>query len=69
MAYDEVYAQRLRGIFFIILGLSLLLYVLGFIQRLGSTLLIVLSLFLIVSGFIEAGYQRYLTKAKIRLPE
>lgn len=64
MVYNEIHAQKLRGIFFIILGIILILYILGFIQRIGSTILILISLLLIVSGFIEAGFHRVLLRNK-----
>lgn len=64
MVYNESQAQKLRGIFFIILGILLLLYILGFIQKVGSTILILVSVFLIISGFIEAGFHRILLSNK-----
>jgi uncharacterized membrane protein len=64
MNHYEVHPhQKLRGTIFIVLGILLLLYILGFIQMLGSSALIILSLFLIVSGFIESGlYKRIVHK-------
>ena len=64
MIYSEQQAQRLRGIFFIIVGILLLLYIIGFIQKIGSAILILVSLFLIASGFIEAGFHRTLLRRK-----
>lgn len=61
---QELYAQKMRGILFIIGGILLLLYSLGFIQTVGSTILIIVSLFLIVGGFIEAGFYRLLFRNK-----
>lgn len=58
MANHEANAQKIRGILFIIGGILLLLYSLGFIQTLGSTILIIVSVFLIISGFIESGLYR-----------
>jgi uncharacterized membrane protein len=60
--------QKLRGLFFVVGGILLLLYSLGFVQRLGSTLLLIVSLFLIISGFIESGYYHYFTGPKSKLP-
>jgi hypothetical protein len=68
MAYHEASMQKLRGLFFVVGGILLLLYSLGFVQRLGSTLLLLVSIFLIISGFIEAGYYQMFMGPKNKLP-
>lgn len=60
MSNHEANAQKIRGVLFIIGGILLLLYSLGFIQTIGSTILILVSVFLIISGFIESGLYRLL---------
>ncbi len=59
MTSHELQTQRIRGILFVIGGGLLLLYSLGYIQKFGSTVLMILSLCLIVGGFIEAGFYRF----------
>lgn len=55
---SESLIQKLRGAVFILAGLLLLLYNFGYFQKLGTTVLVLLSLFLMVAGFFDAGFHR-----------
>jgi hypothetical membrane protein len=52
---------KLRGAAIILLGVLLLLFNFGFFQRLGTAIFVLISLFLIVVGFFDAGFHKHLT--------
>ncbi len=53
---------KLRGIMIILAGIVLLLYNFGFFQKLGTAILVLISLYLVVTGFFDAGYYHQLIK-------
>jgi len=60
----ESLVQKLRGTVFILAGIVLLFYNFGFFQKLGTTVLVLFSLFLVVAGFFDAGfYKKFMKKS------